>query len=301
MRLTLRQRQVLWAYAFLSIALVFFVIIRWYPALLSFNIAFRDWNTFKGAGPWVGLENYAAIWDDMWKPRSDVRAAFTNTLGYVLYGVPAQMVLALAVALLLDRIRGLSTLFRVAYFAPYVTSAVAVAFVWNWLYLPQTGLLAQVFDLLRIPEHPFTKSPDQALASIAAVAVWQTLGYSVIIYVAGIKQIPATYYEAARIDGAAGVRLFRHITLPLLNPVIVYLTVLSTISFLRLFALVQNMSPQGTGGPLKSTTTVVLEVYRKGFSSYDMGYAAALTVVLFFVILLITVVQLRFLTRRFEY
>lgn len=301
MRLTLRQRQVLWAYAFLSIALVFFVIIRWYPALLSFNIAFRDWNTFKGAGPWVGLENYAAIWDDLWKPRSDVRAAFTNTLGYVLYGVPAQMVLALAVALLLDRIRVLSTLFRVAYFAPYVTSAVAVAFVWNWLYLPQTGLLAQVFDLLRIPEQPFTKSPDQALASIAAVAVWQTLGYSVIIYLAGIKQIPATYYEAARIDGAAGVRLFRHITLPLLNPVIVYLTVLSTISFLRLFALVQNMSPQGTGGPLKSTTTVVLEVYRKGFSSYDMGYAAALTVVLFFVILLITVIQLRFLTRRFEY
>lgn len=301
MRLTLRQRQVLWAYAFLSIALVFFVIIRWYPALLSFNIAFRDWNTFKGAGPWVGLENYAAIWDDLWKPRSDVRAAFTNTLGYVLYGVPAQMVLALAVALLLDRIRVLSTLFRVAYFAPYVTSAVAVAFVWNWLYLPQTGLLAQLFDILRIPEQPFTKSPDQALASIAAVAVWQTLGYSVIIYLAGIKQIPATYYEAARIDGAAGVRLFRHITLPLLNPVIVYLTVLSTISFLRLFALVQNMSPQGTGGPLKSTTTVVLEVYRKGFSSYDMGYAAALTVVLFFVILLITVVQLRFLTRRFEY
>ena len=301
MKLTLRQRQVLWAYAFLSIALVFFVIIRWYPALLSFNIAFRDWNTFKGAGPWVGLDNYAAIWDDLWKPRSDVRAAFTNTLGYVLYGVPAQMVLALAVALLLDRIRVLSTLFRVAYFAPYVTSAVAVAFVWNWLYLPQTGLLAQVFDILRIPEQPFTKSPDQALASIAAVAVWQTLGYSVIIYLAGIKQIPATYYEAARIDGAAGVRLFRHITLPLLNPVIVYLTVLSTISFLRLFALVQNMSPQGTGGPLKSTTTVVLEVYRKGFSSYDMGYAAALTVVLFFVILLITVVQLRFLTRRFEY
>ena len=301
MRLTLRQRQVLWAYAFLSVALVFFVIIRWYPALLSFNIAFRDWNTFKGAGPWVGLENYAAIWDDLWKPRSDVRAAFTNTIGYVLYGVPAQMALALAVALLLDRIRVLSTLFRVAYFAPYVTSAVAVAFVWNWLYLPQTGLLAQVFDLLRIPEQPFTKSPDQALASIAAVAVWQTLGYSVIIYLAGIKQIPATYYEAARIDGAAGTRLFRHITLPLLNPVIVYLTVLSTISFLRLFALVQNMSPQGTGGPLKSTTTVVLEVYRKGFSSYDMGYAAALTVVLFFVILLITVVQLRFLTRRFEY
>jgi len=301
MKLSLPQRRVLWAYAFLSVALVFFVVIRWYPALLSFNIAFRDWNTFQGAGPWVGLENYAAIGHDLFKPRSDVRAAFTNTLSYVLYGVPTQMILALAIALLLDRIRALSTLFRVAYFAPNVTSAVAVAFVWNWLYLPQDGLLAQVFDLLRIPEQPFTKDPQQALPSITAVAVWQTLGYSVIIYLAGIKQIPVLYYEAARIDGSSGWHLFRHITLPLLNPVIVYLTVLSTISFLRLFALVQNMSPQGTGGPLKSTTTVVLEVYRKGFSSYDMGYAAALTVILFFVILLITVVQLRFLTRRFEY
>lgn len=301
MHLTLRWRRVLWAYAFLSVALVFFVVIRWYPALQSFNIAFRDWNTFKGSGPWVGLDNYAAIWTDLWKPRSDVRAAFANTLEYVILGVPVQMVLALVAALLLDRARFFSTFFRVAYFAPYVTSAVAVAFVWNWLYLPQTGLLAQVFDLLRIPEQPFTKSPQQALASVTAVAVWQTLGYSVIIYLAGLKQIPQVYYEAARIDGAAGWNLLRRITLPLLNPVIVYLTVLSTISFLRLFALVQNMSPQGTGGPLKSTTTVVLEVYRKGFSSYDMGYAAALTVILFFLILLITVVQLRFLTRRFDY
>ena len=158
MRLTLRQRQVLWAYAFLSIALVFFVIIRWYPALavlqhcharLEYLQGFRSlggaWRITRPSGMTCGSRCY---------PRSDVRAAFTNTIGYVLYGVPAQMVLALAVALLLDRIRVLSTLFRVAYFAPYVTSAVAVAFVWNWLYLPQNGLLAQVFDLLRIPEQP---------------------------------------------------------------------------------------------------------------------------------------------------
>ena len=122
-----------------------------------------------------------------------------------------------------------------------------------------------------------------------------------IIFLAGIQQIPEMYYEAGRIDGANRWQLFRRITLPLLNPVIVYLSVLSTISFLRQFALVQNMSPQGTGGPLKSTTTVVLEVYREGFGSYNMGYAAALTVILFAVILLITVIQLRILTRRFEY
>jgi multiple sugar transport system permease protein len=152
-----------------------------------------------------------------------------------------------------------------------------------------------------LPTQPFTKSPKQALPSITAVAVWQNLGFAVIIFLAGIQQIPGLYYEAARIDGANSWQLFWRITLPLLNPIIVYLTVLGTISYLRLFALVQNMSPQGTGGPLKSTTTVVLEVYREGFSSYKMGYAGALTVLLFLLILLITIIQLRFISRRVEY
>jgi len=176
-----------------------------------------------------------------------------------------------------------------------------VAFVWNWLYAPQSGLINQTLSFLGLPNQPFLTRPSQALQSITAVAVWQSLGFSIIIFLAGLQQIPEMYYEAARIDGANPWQLFWKITLPLLNPVIVYLSVLSTISFLRLFALVQNMSPQGTGGPLKSTTTVVLEVYREGFSSYNMGYAAALTVILFGVILLITVIQLRFLSRRVEY
>ena len=122
-----------------------------------------------------------------------------------------------------------------------------------------------------------------------------------IIFLAGLQQIPEMYYEAARIDGANRWRLFRHITLPLLNPVIVYLSVLQTVSFLRLFALVQNMSSQGTGGPLNSTTTVVLEVYKEGFGRLNMGYAGALTVILFLIILAITIFQLRVLQRRVEY
>ncbi len=301
MRLTLHQRQVLWAYVFLAIPIVFFVVIRWYPTLLAFNISFRDWNVFEASGPWVGLEHYRRIWEELFKPRSAVRAAFWNTIRYVVYGVPSQLVLGLAIALMMNHIRRFVTLYRVAYFAPYVTSAVAVAFVWNWLYQPQTGLINQVLSALGLPNQPFTKSPQQALQSITAVAVWQNLGFAVIIFLAGLQQIPEMYYEAARIDGANAWQLFRHITLPLLNPVIVYLTVLGTISYLRMFALVQNMSPQGTGGPLKSTTTVVLEVYREGFSSYNMGFAAALTVILFLLILLITIVQLRFLSQRVEY
>jgi len=300
-RLTLRQRQILWAYAFMAISLVFFVVIRWYPTILAFNISFRDWNVFEGSGPWVGLDNYAAIWKDLFKPRSAVRAAFWNTIRYVVFGVPSQLALALGIALLLNQITRFSGFFRAVYFIPFVTSFVAVAFVWNWLYAPQTGLINQMLAAVGLPMQPFLNSPEQALPSIAAVAVWRGLGFAIIIFLAGLQQIPEMYYEAAKIDGANRWQMFWRITLPLLNSVIVYLAVLGAISFLRMFDLVQNMTFQGRGGPLKSTTTVVLEVYNEGFASYNMGYAAALTVILFFLILIITVIQLRLLTRRVEY
>ncbi len=307
MNLTLKQRKVLWAYIFLSVSLVFFLVIRWYPTLLAFNISLRDWKIALGGGEFVGLANYVDIWEDVQKPRSPIRAAFINTLQYVIYGVPAQMIIGLAIAMMLSRITRGAAFLRASFFAPYVTSSVAVAFVWLWLYNTPNGLIVQTLDavglrdLLNLPAQLFVSAPGQALESITAVAVWQTLGFTVIIFLAGIQQIPEMYYEAARIDGANERQLFWGITLPLLNPVIVYLSVLQTVSFLRLFALVQNMSPQGTGGPLNSTTTVVLEVYKQGFSRLDMGYAAALTVVLFFVILLITVFQLGVLQRRVDY
>lgn len=298
MKLTLRRRQILWAYLFLSVSLLFFIAIRWYPTLLAFNISFRDWNVFKGAGPWVGAENYAAIWDDFNKPRSPIGAAFWNTARYVVFGVPLQLIVALGVALLLNRIRVFAGFFRAAYFIPFVTSLVAVAFVWNWLYAPQAGLINQLLKAFGLPMQQFLRNPNLALPSIAAVAVWRSAGFAIIIFLAGLQQIPDIYYEAAQIDGANRWQMFWRITLPLLNPVIVYLAVLQTIDFLRMFDLVLNMT---NGGPLNSTTTVVLEVYNEGFSSYNMGYAAALTVILFGLILLITILQLRVLSRRVEY
>lgn len=301
MKLTLRRRQIIWAYGFLAVSLIFFVVIRWYPTILAFNISFRDWSVFQNSGPWIGLQNYQDIWTDLFKQRSAVRAAFFNTLRYVIIGVPIQLMLGLTIAMLLNSIGRAASFFRATYFIPYVTSLVAVAFVWNWLYAPQTGLINQMLLTLGLPMQGFTKSPQQALYSITAVAIWASLGFTIIIFLAGLQQIPDVYYEAAKIDGAGRWPIFWRITLPLLNPVIVYLSVLQTIGFLRMFDLVRNMSDQGQGGPLNSTTTVVLEVYKEGFGSYNMGYAAALTVLLFFVILLITVFQLRVLQRRVEY
>jgi multiple sugar transport system permease protein len=295
-----RQRQV-WAYVFLLIPLAFFLLIRLYPTVSAFNMSLRDYNPLAATQPFVGLDNFREMAEELSDPKSPTRRAFQNTFIYVLLGVPVQLVLALGIAILLNHIRRFVTLLRTVYFIPFVTSTVAIAWVWRWLYQPQFGPLNMLLSAFHLPQQPFLKSPDQALPSVTAVVVWQGIGFAIIIFLAGLRQIPEVYYDAAKIDGAGRWSLFRNITVPLLNPTIVYLTVLQTISFLRMFTEVLNMTRQGEGGPLNSTTTVVLRVYREAFGSLNMGYAAAMTVGLFVIILGITVVQLRFLTRRFEY
>ncbi len=301
MNLSLTRRRQMWAYIFLLIPLAFFLFIRLYPTVFAFNMSLREWNPLASTHPFVGAENFRDMAEEFTDPKSATRKAFQNTFIYVLLGVPSQLVLALAIAVMLNHIRRLVDLFRAVYFIPFVTSTVAIAWVWRWLYQPQFGPLNLLLSAFHLPQQPFLKSPGQALPSITAVAVWQGIGFAIIIFLAGLQQIPQVYYDAAKIDGAGRWSIFRHITVPLLNPTIVYLTVLQTITFLRMFTQVLNMTRQGEGGPLNSTTTVVLRVYREAFGSLNMGYAAALTVVLFIIILGITVIQLRFLTRRFEY
>jgi multiple sugar transport system permease protein len=300
-RLSLRRRRQLWAYAFILIPLFFFLSIRIYPTLFAFNVSVREWNILSPEKPFVGLDNFEKVWQEFQNPKSVVRHAFQNTFAYVIVGVPVQLVLALFIALMLDRITRLVSFFRAIYFIPFVTSTVAISWVWRWMYQPRFGPVNLLLSSLGLPEQKFLLHPDQALLSITAVAIWQGLGFAIIIFLAGLKQIPQTYYEAARIDGANRRQLFRHVTLPLLNPTIVYLAVLQTISFLRMFTQVINMTRQGDGGPLNSTVTVVLHMYREGFGRYKMGSAAALMVILFLVIMVITLVQMRVLTRRVEY
>ena len=300
--MSLRTRRILWAYAFILIPLLFFIVVRAYPTLFAFNISLHDWNPLRaGEQPFVGIDNFIRFLKDISDPNQVTRKAFENTAKYVLLGVPIQLALSLGIALLLNTIKRWVTLFRVIYFIPFVTSAVAVAWVWRSLYMPDFGAINLLLDAFHIPSQRFLLDINQSLPSVTAVVVWQGLGFAVIIFLAGLQQIPEVYYEAARVDGANRFQVFRGITIPLLNSSIVYLAVLQTIGFLRMFAEVLNLSRQGDGGPINSTTTVVLRVYREGFGSFNMGYAATLTVVLFAVILVITIVQLRFLQRRFDY
>ena len=294
--LTLRQRRTIWAYVFLLVPLLFFIGIRVAPTLFAMSVSLFKWDILSPTKPWLGLENYQTLFNDpvFWK-------ALTNTLLYVILSVPLQLVVGLFIALLLQRATRWKGFFRALYFIPFVTSTVAISWVWRWMYEPTFGPLNQFLALLHLPEQKFLADPDQALFAIVVAIVWQAVGFYIIIFLAGLESIPSDFYDAAKIDGAHGWNLFRHITLPLLNPTIVFLTVIGTITAIQVFTQVLNMSYQGMGGPLNSTKSLVLFIYQQGFSSFKMGYAAAGTVVLFAIILLITLIQLRVTSRRVEY
>jgi len=296
--LSLAKKKIVWAYIFLAIPIVFFAYIRIYPTIFAFQMSLHDYNPLAAEQPFVGLENYEKLFEELNKRKSVTKSAFRNTASYLLFGVPIQLCLALAIALMLNEIRFMSTFYRILFFLPFVTSTIAIAWVFRMLYQPRFGMFNILLQLVSLPQQPFLRSPQQALPSILALVVWQGMGFSVIIFLAGLKQIPRTYYEAAEVDGASRWHTFRYITMPLLNPSIVYLLVLQTISFLRMFAPVLAMTEQGSGGPLDSTTTVVLRVYREAFQSFNMGYASSLTVVLFALILGVTIIQLAVTSRR---
>ncbi len=293
---SLAQRQAFWAYVFLLLPLAFFLVVRIYPAFESLRLSLLDFRTPLAPAPFIGLEHFRELLSD-----AVFAKALINTLLYTLVGVPMQLVLGLGIALLLHNINRARGFLRAVYFAPYITPIVASAWVWQWLLNKNYGPVNALISSLGLPAQPFLQSPDQALVSAAALVIWQQLGFQIVIFLAGLEAIPRVFYEAADLDGASGWQRFRFVTLPLLNATLVFSVVVATNGFLQLFTQVANLNPTDKGGPLDSTLTVALYIYRQGFESSKLGYAAAITVVLFMIILLLTLFQLRFLRRRVEY
>lgn len=305
---SLARREMVWAYVFLLVPLAFFLFLRIWPAFQSFLLSLSTWHVDPAQREFVGVGYYAAMLSD---PR--LQRALLNTALYTLIIVPAQLVLGLGMALLLNRVERFRSLFRAVYFAPYVTPAAAVAWVWGWMYSVNFGIFNNALvewsifveglglPFLAIDPQPFLTSPEQALPAVAAVVVWQQLGFQVVIFLAGLQGVPRIYQEAAAIDGASAWQRFWRITLPLLNPVIVFSVIISTIYSLQLFDQVVNINFTDQGGPLGSTLTIAVYMYQEAFSRFRIGYASAVTVLLFALILLVTLVQYRLVERRVEY
>ena len=296
MTLSLEARKRMWAYLFITLPVIYFLIVRIFPMIYTFNISLREWDILSETKPFVGLENFQKLFTDpiFWK-------ALKNTFLYTLIIVPIGLALGLAIALVLNSIKRFVVFFRVIYFAPFISSLVAISFIWKWMYDPSSGLFNAVLKGLGFPAQDFLHDPSQVLLAIAVMTIWKGLGFQIIIFLAGLRAIPDLYYDAAKIDGANSWKIFWRITLPLLNPTIVFLVIISGIQSLRIFTQVFNMTSPNIGGPLQNGTTLVLEIYQQAFHHFKMGYASAMTVVLFSIILIITLFQLKVLSKKVEY
>ena len=291
--LTVAQKKAIWAWIFLAVPVLFYVIIRFYPTFSAFGISLTDWN-IVGTKTFIWFDNYTRLAQDrvFWK-------VLVNTLLYGALGMPISLVLSFVVAYYLDQVRFMHGFIRALYFLPFLTTAAAMGWVWRWFYQP---VPVGVFNLILVDfgfaQQPFLRSTTQALPAVLAPAIWAGLGFQIVIFLAGLRAIPSTYYEAAKIDGAGAWRILREITLPLLKPTTVFLIVISTIGFLRIFDQVFNITNQGDGGPLNATKPMVLYIFESAFDSFDMGYATAQTVILFLMLLCITLLQLWYLRKK---
>jgi ABC-type sugar transport system permease subunit len=277
------SRQTLVAYAFLAPSLILFAIFRHGPAVFSLFLSLFNW-TMVDDPEYVGTQNFTRLAQDdiFWK-------ALWNTVKYTIFAVPPDIVIALILAVLLNQqLRGMK-LFRLAYFIPVVTSGALVAIVWRWLYQPRGIINGFLLDLGLTPQR-WLIDIDLVLPSIAAMAIWKHVGFNMLILLAGLQSIPPELEEAARLDGAGRTRIFFNITLPLLKPVIVLATILTTIGSFQMFDAAFVMTG---GGPYYASTTLVYYTYLKAFDQYQMGYGATIAFVLFLIILVVTLIQRR--------
>ena len=278
------------AWLFLAPALVLIGIFFFLPIAAAFLLSFTDFDIYAIADPrnvrLVGAGNYVRL-----LTTADFWHALRITLYFALVGGPLSVATSLGAALLVNakvvRLRGL---FRTVYFAPFVTTLVAVAIVWRYLYHPRYGLIDFALGKLGLPAIDWLGDPHWAMPAIILMAVWKNFGYNMLVFIAGLQTIPTELYEAAELDGAGPWRRFWSVTFPMLGPTLLFVGVITMIGYLQLFAEPYVMTQ---GGPVRATTSVVLYMYEQGFRWWRMGFAAAIAFVLFLVILLATAVQFR--------
>jgi len=275
----------------LTVVGVFFLL----PVAAAFLLGFTDFDIYALADVHnvrlVGFENFVNL------AKSPVFwTAMRNTLFFVLLGGPLTVIVSLAAALLVNaktaRWKGF---FRTVYFAPFVTTLVAVATVFRFLYHPRFGLLNQFLSLFHVPSIDWLGDPRWAMPAIVLLAVWKNFGYNMIVFIAGLQAVPESLYEAARLDGAGAWKRFRHITMPMLAPTFLFVGIITMIGYFQLFAEPYVMT---RGGPLNATLSIALLMYQQGFRWWNMGYAAAIAFVLFLLILAATLLQLALQRKR---
>jgi multiple sugar transport system permease protein len=280
------------AIGFLLPAIVILGVFVVWPMLSALQMSFTDASGF-GEAEFVGLENYARIFQD-----AAILDAVLNTVWYAALFTPTAVLVALALALVLtDPSLPLRGLFRTALFLPFIISLAVAALAWSYLIDPQVGLLHYLLRQVGVDMGNVLQDPALAMPAVALVAVWKNFGFYLVIFMAGLMDIPASLYEAGRMDGAGPWARFRHITVPMLSNTTAFVLIFAMIAALQAFDQIYVMT---RGGPYGSTQTIVMEIYESGFRQLELGFASALSYVLLLATLLLSLVQLAFFGRREE-
>ncbi|NOU92746.1 ABC transporter permease subunit [Paenibacillus sp. LMG 31456] len=281
-------------YVLLLPALLILFIFVVIPIFYSAGLSLLSWDMMRPAPTFIGLDNYVNLFQN-----DSFYNTLFRTLLYAVMTVPASMILALGFALLLDKgLRWVLTVYRSLFFAPIVTSTVAISVVWMFIYHPDYGLANELMKWLGFEPLRWLNDSDTALISLAIMAIWKHIGFCVIIYLAGLQGIPSDVEEAAKVDGAGLVRILFSIKLPLLTPTIFFLLIYLTIEQLQTFTQIDVMTK---GGPAGSTELIVMHLWNYAFERFQMGYASAIAMVLLGIILLLTWIQMRFVGSKVHY
>jgi len=271
------------AWLFIFPSLVGFTVFYAYPALRGIYISLTDWDLLTDPA-FIGLENYTTLFQD-----EDFWNALLVTVKYVLFNIPLQTALAVVLAVMMDRLTK-SILVRGALLLPWLLPNVVVGLLFLWLLDTRIGIVNAAIQALGFSSIPFLGSVELALPSIAGINIWRHLGYTALLIFAGLQTIPKSVYEAASIDGADELRAFWHITLPLLRPVLVFVMVTSLIGSFQIFDTVAITTQ---GGPVNATEVMNWFIFEHAFERFNMGYATTASIVLFFILVFISIVQLR--------
>lgn len=278
------------AYFFLAPAVTAIFVFFFIPVIAAFVISFTDFDIYVlgdfGTLRFIGFDNYLKLFEDplFWK-------SLGNTFYFVFVAAPLSIAVSLGAAILLNsKLIKFKGIFRLSYFMPVVTTLVAVAIVWRFIYHAKFGLMNYFLSWFGINPIDWLGDPVWAMPAIIFMAVWKNFGYNMIIFIAGLQNIPEDLYEAASMEGAGGFQKFKSITLPMLAPTTLFVSIITMIGFFQLFAEPYVMTQ---GGPLNSTLSIVQYMYQEGFRWWNMGYSASIAFVLFFIIFIGSLVQFR--------
>ncbi len=288
-----KVREAVWGYLFLLPNILGFLAFNLFPLIFAVGLSFTRWDLISDP-VFVGLGNYEKLFLD----DESFRIAIKNTIVFTLLSVPTGTIISLILANILNqKIRG-TTFYRTAYFLPVVSSSVAIALVWAWVFNPDFGLANEILFNLGLPRLKWLASTAWALPAVVIVSVWRGIGPSTVIFLAGLQGIPDELYDAAKIDGANSRQLFRYVTIPMLSPTTFFVIVVSIIGSFQVFDLIFMMT---SGGPGRASLVLVYYIYQHAFRWFGMGYAASIAFILFLVIFILTVMQIRLSGRWVHY